>query len=86
LDEIRVDERHWGDGASEVRRWIVEDYDPETMPHLVMGQQDDGFLYLIGWVLTPEYKNGQTLHEAIFGCPLSPDRAAEVREEFGSIE
>lgn len=49
LDQLRVDERYWPQGASEVvRRWLAEEYDPSTMPPLVVAKREDGH-YVLGW-------------------------------------
>jgi hypothetical protein len=49
LDELRVDERYWPKGASElVRRWLAEDYDPATMPPLIVAAYEGAF-YVLAW-------------------------------------
>ena len=68
ITELRIDERYWPKGSSEVvRRWIAEEYDPETMPPLIVSAKIDG-KYLLGWE-----SDGETLFHAIFGRDLTAE-------------
>lgn len=51
LDQIQVNEDHWGPGAAPiVKAWLRENYDPETMPTLqvasIRGREG---VWLLGW-------------------------------------
>jgi hypothetical protein len=88
LDRLRVDERYWPKGASEVvRRWLVEEYDPATMPPLVVSEREDGY-YVIE-LADAEHRDLEASMEALWeAVQLDPEWVrfmppSVVRRELG---
>jgi hypothetical protein len=80
LDEIRVDERYWPKGSSEiVRRWLAEDYRPGVMPPLHLARVD-GVYYVIGWEADDDH---DTLFETILGRDMTEEEKARARAVAG---
>jgi hypothetical protein len=77
INRLRVDERFWPKGSSEVvRRWIAEDYDAATMPPLVVAEREDGYSVL-GWEAA---EDEETLFFRVFGRDMNEDEVAKARE------
>jgi hypothetical protein len=82
VGEIKVNEEFWGPGSEPtVLGWLLQEYDPDTMPTLALAQINgrEG-LWLLGW------ENGGTeyppLLEMIFGPGYAVARLDQVQAEI----
>lgn len=79
IDDMRVDETYWPSGSTErVRRFLAQEYDPDTMPPLLASKRPDGFVYIHDWdnAGTPY----PSLFEQIHGRPMSDDELRRADE------
>lgn len=79
IDQMRVDETYWPPGSTErVRRFLSEEYDPQTMPPLLASRRPDGFVYVLGW--DNEGTGYPSLFEHILGRPMSDEELRRADE------
>lgn len=78
LDEIQVNEEHWGPGSAPiVKAWLRENYDPDTMPKLQIATiQGKKGVWLLGWA--HQDTDYLPLLELIFGEPYARAQLDQV--------
>jgi len=79
--EIQIDEDFWGPGAEPiVRAWLMESYDPDTMPTLVtasIGGREG--LWLLGW------RNEDTEHDSLLETIFGRDYAVAQLDQVNAL-
>jgi len=78
VDRMRVDERYWPKGASElVLGFLRDEYDPATMPQLIVVtiEGSDGLYSVIGWDTDDE---GEALFQAVYGRDMTDEEEARA--------
>lgn len=68
----------WPEGVPElVREFLLREYDPETMPPLILNQDADGVLWMVGW--DPKlHPLGRSMLEVVRGYGLTRQERAWI--------